>query len=105
MEEDTDERFKPQPPRARGFKGFLDTFLSRNKTVLSAMYLLAMVVSGTLLVLLNNPGIMASGGPTDPVDPPSTINAVLWSFIVVGTFLFVMGGLYMFARRRNRTQI
>jgi len=61
-----------------------------------------MVVAATLLILINNPNLMAGTEGGEYLDPPTIINAVLWSFIAVATFLFALAVLYMMGRRRSK---
>ena len=90
-----------EKPKKRTFGAKLEVFLKRNKVALSAVYLMTMVVSGTLLVLVNNPNLMAGTENGYPREYPPAINALLWSFIAVATFLFVLGVVYVLSRRKR----
>ena len=90
------------PKEATGFWGKLDGFLRRNKAMLGSIYALCMTAALALLVVLNNPTIMASTeGSYGYTGAPTAVNAVLWSFMVVATFLAIAAVVFVVARTRR----
>ena len=84
------------------FWGRLDGFLRRNKAMLSSLYVLCMTVAVVMLVVVNNPTIMAGGEYSATYGgAPVAVNAVLWSFVVVANFLAIGAFVFLVVRGRR----
>jgi len=91
--------------RLAGFAQAMESFIANNRVALSAVYLMTMVVCGTLLVLVYHPNVaLASGGDGPTGDGSGPVNAVLWSLLSVVTFLFILAIVFMISRRRSRAR-
>jgi len=80
----------------------LDGFLRRNKAMLGSLYVLCMTAAVVLLVVMNNPSIMAGGDYGGGYGgAPVAVNAVLWSFVVVANFLAIAAFVFLVVRGRR----
>lgn len=84
--------------------GMLMAMTPKKMTRLSAVYVLAMVILGTCILIVNQSGLFASiEGYTEV---PTGVNALLWSFVAVFTFVFALCIIYFVsAQIRRRRQV
>ncbi|MCL2755867.1 MAG: hypothetical protein FWE45_02330 [Firmicutes bacterium] len=74
--------------------------IKKSLVPVAAFYLFAMIVAGSTLGIVNSPTVMA-GTRIYENDSVSVVNAVLWSFIGVLTFLFVLAIVYIVAIKKR----